>query len=155
MLKIVWVHSWITSWQCTDSWRNWVKMTRPSHMLVRKAAWEQNEVTGGISLVSYFSLTSCPVAAVCFRYQKAGLVEEQQTIKELFTWQFPCKPSTENSPTRVIFLHVQKGEVQQFYFSFHKSVPAFLPVIWGFSLLIWIAKTYEHCHLVVISKALN
>lgn len=39
-------------------------MTRPSHMLVREAAWEQNEVTGGISLVSNFSLTSRPVAAV-------------------------------------------------------------------------------------------
>lgn len=64
---------------------------------------------------------------------------------------------TENRPTQGISLHEEKREVKQFYFSFHKSVPAFMQVISGFShlMIVCLVSAYEHCHLVVIFKAPN
>lgn len=145
-------------------------MTRPSHMLVRKAAWEQNEVTGGISLVSNFPLTSCPAAAVycCLaikhvwqgdiQVSKAwGVVKEQRTIKELCKQQFRCKHSTENRPTRGISSACKKGKsTVLFLFSqvgscISASHLRFQPS----HMIVCLVKAHEHCHLVVISKASN
>lgn len=60
--------------------------------------------------------------------------------------------SKQQASVWVLFKY-QKGEVEQFYFSFHTLVPVLSQVSWGFSYVDPFSKAHEHCHLVVILGA--
>lgn len=101
--------------------------------------------------LSPFSLTSCPVAAVswrcCLKHVWQGDVQVSKAqggetaAVQLRNFANSSSPASLQQKTGqhgvFFFLHVKKGKFK-FYFSFHKSVPAFLQVIWGFSHLIWL-----------------
>lgn len=83
-------------------------------------------------------------------------MKQQRTIKELCKQQFPCEPSTENRPTcgicplkkgssTVLFLFSQVGSCISA--SHLRCQPS--------HMIVCLVKAYEHCHLVVISKAPN
>lgn len=108
---------------------------RQSHMLASTAGREQNEVTGGISLVSNFLLTSCPVAnewlsqsPQCQTRWHAGLsslfhrklhhqklvLKQQLTIRELWIVQFLLWPLTNSRVVCGYFSHYKKGKLSSF-----------------------------------------
>ncbi len=146
-------------------------MTRPSHMLVSQAAWEQNEVTGGISLVSNFPLTSCPVAAVycclAIKHVWQGDIQVSQFLGwwksgvQLRNFANSSSPASTQQKTGqhgvFFFLHVKKGtSTVLFLFSqvgscISASHLRFQPS----HMIVCLVKAYEHCHLVVISNSSN
>lgn len=139
-------------------------MTRPESHAGETGSWEQNEVTGGISPVSPFCLTSCPTAAVSLGIEhvwqgdvqvskrRAGETEAYNS-GNLAKQQFPpAEPATEEQLTRegkrevtVLFLFSRVGScVSASHLRFQPS-----------HVVVCLFRVYEHCHLVVISKASN
>lgn len=142
----------------------------PSHMLVRQAAWEPNEITGGISLVSPFYLTSCPTAARfhcclgikhvwqrwCPGVEKAKAGETETYNERNFAKQAvpSCRARNRGAANAgeekrgsltVLFLFSQVGScISASHLRFQSS-----------HVVVCLFRVYEHCHLVVISKASN
>lgn len=147
-------------------------MTRPSHMFVRQAAWEQNEVTGGISLVSPFSLTSCPVAAVyccCCLAIKHVWQGDIQVSKAWGGENGSVQLRNFANSSSSASLQQKTGQCGVFFYMFKKGSPTVLFLFSQVSscisashlrfqpshMIVCLVKAYEHCHLVVICKAPN
>lgn len=126
--------------------------------------------TGGISLVSPFSLTSCPVAAVHWRcYLKRVWQGDIQVSKawggetaavQLRNFRNSSSPASLQQKIGqhgVFFLHLKKGSsTVLFLFSQVSSCISASHLRFQPShMIVCFVKAYEHCHLVVISKAPN
>ena len=138
-------------------------------MLVRQAAREQNEVTGGISLGSPYSLTSGRAATVycccvAIKHVRQGDIQVTKAwggettcvlLRNFANGSSSAHPKQKTAQTwGIFFLHEKKRSTTVlFLFSQVGScISASHLRCQPSHMIVCLVKAYEHCHLVVISS---